>query len=54
MTKNDPTSLRVYRGGGWVSTDPARVLATYRYTVAPAYRINFLSFRTALPVRQPR
>jgi formylglycine-generating enzyme required for sulfatase activity len=40
-------ALRVVRGGGWDNVVPARVRATFRSWIVPAYRFNFLGFRCA-------
>ena len=54
-TKNDTTSPRVVRGGGWFNYDAASwVRAASRSTIVPAIRNSFIGFRTSLPVRQSR
>ena len=53
-SKNDTTSRRVFRGGGWSDSDTGRVSAADRHWIAPTFSYVKVGFRVTLPVRQPR
>jgi hypothetical protein len=53
-TKPADTRYRILRGGSWLNDGPSWVRAASSSLSEPAYRSNFIGFRCALRVRQPR
>lgn len=39
--------LRVFRGGGWINTDPSKFRSALRFRLTPADRDDLLGFRCA-------
>ncbi len=48
------TPLRVFRGGCWHIYAPSWVRTASRNSREPAFRFDYLGFRTRLSVRSPR